>query len=407
MKKLLFFLLLLLILPLNNAYAISLKSTTNLTELAYTKNDQVSEISFKNNNLLMVGTTESPTLNWLGGSLSGQSDGFIASFAQTGSINWAARLGNEANEIAVSHVVDQDGSIWVLGATNTPTPGTQSSLPSTILNPDNVPLNQTPSVFSAINKVKVWQISNTGTVVNSFEYQMADVVLPTKIFVSESNITIFGNIFSKDNVSGFFITASKNGAFNNLVKIGVKSTKFNAAIKQSDGNFTVVGSSGDAISKSKPISKLDALTLRLSNTGVVKQVGRATLKNSTRQWNSIDSGLLQGGQVKYPKVMEAAITKFTDINKPVWNLRYTGKSSALVAAGKNSWATFISAGAIKGLTNWKPKVGSPVLLELGKKGELVNAYSLPAPAVAIDSDLEFGTFLVTDSGKGFGLVLVK
>ena len=43
----------------------------------------------------MVGTTESPTLNWLGGSLSGQSDGFIASFAQTGSINWAARLGNE------------------------------------------------------------------------------------------------------------------------------------------------------------------------------------------------------------------------------------------------------------------------------------------------------------------------
>ena len=78
-----------------------------------------------------------------------------------------------------------------------------------------------------------------------------------------------------------------------------------------------------------------------------------------------------------------------------------------MASGKNSWATFISSGTISGLTKWKPKIASAVLLEFGKKGQLINSYLLAAPAVAIDSDTESGTFLVTDSGKSLGLVLIN
>jgi hypothetical protein len=44
---------------------------------------------------------------------------------------------------------------------------------------------------------------------------------------------------------------------------------------------------------------------------------------------------------------------------------------------------------------------------LGKKGELINAYTIAAPAVVIDTSTDIGTVLVTDSGKSFGLVLIN
>ena len=91
----------------------------------------------------------------------------------------------------------------------------------------------------------------------------------------------------------------------------------------------------------------------------------------------------------------------------MWNVRYLSRSTALVAAGKNSWATFVSSGAIKGISTWKPKNPTPVALELGKKGELINAYTIAAPAVVIDTSTDIGTVLVTDSGKSFGLLLIN
>ena len=159
--------------------------------------------------------------------------------------------------------------------------------------------------------------------------------------------------------------------------------------------------------KVKPLSKTDAVTLKISASGVLQQVARATLKNTSRSWNSIASGLLQGGKVSYSNKTEAAITKFSALNKPTWNVRYLSKSPALVANSKNSWTTFISSGLIKGVSTWKPKNASPVVLELGKKGDVISAYTLPAPAVALASNNEIGTVVVTDSGVSFGLVVIN
>jgi hypothetical protein len=384
-----------------------MKNAKTLVELSYVNNDQVSEISYKNNNLLIVGTTESPGSNWLGGILGGQSDGFIASYLNTGLQNWSVRLGSDTNEIATAHARDQDGSIWILGASNTTTIGTQTIIPPTIINPDNVPITPSSTILSAMTKIKVWQISSAGALIKNFEYVAPEVVLPNKIFVTNSSLTIFGNIYGKTSTNGFYISASKDGVFGNLLKIGATATQLNSAILQSNGNFIVVGSSSDKILKSKPIGKVDAITLNISSSGEIQQVARATLKNTSRSWSSIDVGLLQGGRVNYSSKAEAAITKFSALNKPVWNVRYVGKSAALVASGKNSWATFISSGQISGVPKWKPKTSSSVLLEFGKKGELINSYLLPAPAVAIDADTESGTFLVTDSGKSLGLVLIN
>jgi hypothetical protein len=48
-----------------------------------------------------------------------------------------------------------------------------------------------------------------------------------------------------------------------------------------------------------------------------------------------------------------------------------------------------------------------VLLELGKKGEVLTSYTLAAPAVAIGANNEIGTAVITDSGASFGLVLIN
>ena len=75
--------------------------------------------------------------------------------------------------------------------------------------------------------------------------------------------------------------------------------------------------------------------------------------------------------------------------------------------GKNAWVTFVSSGAITGVPSWKPKNPTPVLLGLGKKGEVVAPFTLTAPAVAIEANNEIGTVVITDSGVSFGLVVVN
>lgn len=404
-----FFLIFLLIFSLqpSTANAIVVKNTKALIELPYSKSDQVSDVVLTPVSAILIGTTESPNSPWISGNLGGASDGFIASYSSLGAPLWNLRLGGIENEIATSAAIDSDGSIWVLGAGTaliTPTPK-----PSTgpVLNPDNVISDPSQVKNSPLNRIKLWQISNTGRLLNSFEFISENIVNPRKIIVSGANLNIFGNSYNKSDVSGFYISANKFGVFSPKVKYGVKTTQLNSAIINSDISFTVVGVSGDQLLKTKALGKLDAITIKVSSSGVLQVVGRATLKNTTRNWSSISNGLLQGGKVSYSNRTEAAITKFSAINKPSWNVRYSAKSSALVASGKNSWASFISSGPIKSVPAWKPKIPTPVVLELGKKGEALNSYKLSAPAVAMAVNSEIGTVIITDSGVSFGFIVIN
>jgi hypothetical protein len=407
LKKVFLSILLFLIMAPNSAYATSMKSLKPITDLPYLNNDQVSDIALSGQNIFLTGTTESTNSNWITGSLGGLSDGFLISYAITGMQNWGLRLGNENSEIATSIAIDQDGSIWVVGAGNSVTQSTQPSNPAGLLNPDNVPINPTQVSNTPINKVKLWQISNSGVLINTYEYQTENVIYPKKIMVSGGNLVILGDTYLSASTRGFFLSASKTGVFSNFSTVGSKSTQINSAIINSDLSITAVGSSSEQLLKAKPLGKVDAITLKISNSGIVKQVARATLRSTSRAWNSIDQGLLQGGKVSYSNKTEAAVTKFSALNKPVWNVRYLSRSTALVTTGKNPWATFVSSGAIKGVSSWKPKNPTPVLLEYGKKAELINAYTLTSPAVVIDSSTDIGTVLVTDSGRSFGLVVVN
>ena len=384
-----------------------MKDTKVLIELPYSKSDQVSDVVLTPVSAILIGTIESPNSTWINGNLGGASDGFIASYSSLGAPLWNLRLGGAENEIATSAAIDADGSIWVLGAATSLVTPTPKPATGPVLNPDNVVPEPGQVKNSPLNRIKLWQVSNTGRLLNSFEFVSENIINPRKIIISGANINIFGNSYNKSDVSGFYISANKFGAFSPKVKYGVKTTQINSAIINTDASFTVVGMSGDQLLKSKALSKLDAITMKTSSTGVLQVVGRATLKNTTRSWSSIGAGLLQGGKVTYSNKTESAITKFSAINKPVWNIRYSAKSSALVASGKNSWASFISSGPIKSVPAWKPKIPIPVVVELGKKGEALNSYKLSAPAVAMAVNSEIGTVLITDSGVSFGFVVIN
>lgn len=407
MKRVLLVFILIFTLQPSTANAIVMKDTKVLIELPYSKSDQVSDVVLTPVSAILIGTIESPNSTWINGNLGGASDGFIASYSSLGAPLWNLRLGGAENEIATSAAIDADGSIWVLGAATSLVTPTPKPATGPVLNPDNVVPEPGQVKNSPLNRIKLWQVSNTGRLLNSFEFVSENIINPRKIIISGANINIFGNSYNKSDVSGFYISANKFGAFSPKVKYGVKTTQISSAIINTDASFTVVGMSGDQLLKSKALSKLDAITMKTSSTGVLQVVGRATLKNTTRSWSSIGAGLLQGGKVSYSNKTESAITKFSAINKPVWNIRYSAKSSALVASGKNSWASFISSGPIKSVPAWKPKIPIPVVVELGKKGEALNSYKLSAPAVALAVNSEIGTVLITDSGVSFGFVVIN
>ena len=391
----------------SSANAAVMKNTKPLVELPYTKADQISSVLLTPISIIITGTTESPSSSWINGALAGVSDGFIASYSALGAPLWNTRLGSNANEIATSAAIDLDGSIWIAGATSALVSPNPTAIPPKVLNPDNVILDPTAAVSTPLNRIKIWQISSSGNLLNSFEYIGENIINPKKLLVTDTNLIILGSIYDKSSVAGFYLSASKSGVFTPIIKFGSKSTQINSAISNKDGSITAVGSSGELLLKVKPLSKVDAVTLKISSAGVLQQVARATLKTTSRSWSSIDAGLLQGGRVTYSNKTEAAITKFSALGKPVWNVRYSAKSPALVANGSNSWATYISSGAIKGVPAWKPKAATPVLIEFGKKGEVISSHTLSAPAVAIAANNEIGTVVIIDSGVAFGLVVVN
>ena len=392
------------ILPANAAVMSATKPTV---ELSYSGNEQVSDLLLTPISISLIGTTEASTSSWIAGSLSGGSNGFISTFSSTGAPLWNLRLGNTNNEIATSAATDSDGTTWVVGASTTSIIKNPNPTPSKLINPDNVVIEPAAPTNSSFTKLNLWQISVTGQLLNSFETQTVGVVNPQKIFVNSAGVTIFGDYYEKSAVKTFYTSVSKNGVFTPFIKYGVKATQITSGIQNSDGSFTMVGKSADLLLKVKPLSKGDAITLKISNKGVLQQVARATLKSTTRSWDSISTALLQGGLVKYSNKSEAAITKFSALGKPTWNNRYLSKSTALVATGSNSWTTFISNGLIAGVPAWKPKIASAVLLQLGKKGEVITATSFSGTPVAIGRNNEIGTVVITDSGTSFGLVLVN
>ena len=187
------------------ANAATMKATKSLVELPYTKSDQVSDVLLTPVSILLVGTTESPSSTWINGALGGLSDGFISSYSSICAPMWSLRLGGVSDELATAAAIDSDGSIWVLGASSSPATATASPTPAKVLNPDNVVIDPQQPSATPLKRIKVWQVSNTGNLLNSFEFLSENIVNPKKILISEGNLFILGNLYEKNLVQAFLL----------------------------------------------------------------------------------------------------------------------------------------------------------------------------------------------------------
>ena len=213
MKKVLAVLISVSLFSIAPVNAASMKSSKALVELPYTKSDQVSDVVLTPVSVILIGTTESPNSTWISGSLSGSSDAFVASYSSIGAPLWNLRLGQASSEIATSAAIDTDGSIWVVGASSGSVVSSSTPTPPKILNPDNVILDQSTTTSTPMNRVRVWQISNTGILLNTFEFVFENVINPKKILITGSNLSIVGTIYGKAVTQGFYLSVTKNGVF--------------------------------------------------------------------------------------------------------------------------------------------------------------------------------------------------
>jgi hypothetical protein len=170
--------------------AATMKASKSLIDLPYIKSDQVSDVLLTPVSILLVGTTESPSSTWINGALGGLSDGFITSYSSIGAPMWNLRLGGVSDEIATAAAIDSDGSIWVLGASSSAAMASPSATPAKVLNPDNVTIDPQQLSATPLKRIKIWQVSNTGNLLNSFEFLSENIVNPKKILISGNNLLI-------------------------------------------------------------------------------------------------------------------------------------------------------------------------------------------------------------------------
>ena len=217
-------------LPISTADAAVMKSTKSVIDLPYIKSDEISDTALTPNNIILTGTTESPNSSWINGPLGGLSDAFIASYSPSGSQIWNLRLGSITNEIATSLLVDVDGSIWIVGAGTSIITPTPAATVGNVLNPDNVAIEALQSRNSPLNRIKLWQVSSSGSLLNAFEYISEDIINPKKILSTGNNLIIIGDCYEKSTVKGFYLSVTKTGVFSPIIKYGIKSTQIKCHI---------------------------------------------------------------------------------------------------------------------------------------------------------------------------------
>ena len=253
----------------------------------------------------IVGTVETSTTSVITATALGGTDGYVANLDSTGKQVWNIRLGTPSDDVATAMTTDAAGNLWVVGATTIPVPDVSAPVvPLTTINPSQItiqPIIQKPPGFQ---RILVWQINPTGTLVHTFSSDYSDVLAPTSIAFKNSSFTI----------SGISVPATGEATSSRTFSLPMSA----------DGTF---------------------------------------------------------GAVQYFPLKPIKISPVTSI-----------KSS------QYSWQSFVATGGIQGVTGFKPKVPTSVLIKYSlKTGSIVNVYSLPGTLLSMIYKPTIGVVLATTS----------
>ena len=120
----------------------------------------------------------------------GGTDGFISALNPQGVKVWELRLGSPGDDVATAGLIDDSGTIWVVGSSavapsaSTPAPG--------------------------LNRLTVWEISAGGLLENTFTKDVGDIDIPTSVALKGANFIIQG-ISNKAGFPSFTVSLTPLG----------------------------------------------------------------------------------------------------------------------------------------------------------------------------------------------------
>ena len=156
--------------------------------------DQVSDLLTNASGNFVIGTIETSTSTVVTSpALGGSSDGFISASSYTGQQLWNLRLGTPLDDVATVGYIDSLGNIWVAGATAIPAPQVAPTpLAPNTANPSQIQVQPVPPPTSGLKRLVVWEISSTGSLLNTYTADSTDVLIPKAITLKLKKITITG-----------------------------------------------------------------------------------------------------------------------------------------------------------------------------------------------------------------------
>jgi len=191
--------------PLATSFALSLSG-----------GDQLSDVLTNSSGTFLIGTIETSTSTLVTSpAIGGSSDGFISSFSYTGQQLWSLRLGTPLDDVATAGYIDSLGNIWVAGATAIPTPQVAPTplAPNTV-NPSQIQVAPVTPPTSGLKRLVVWEISQSGSLLNTYTADSTDVLLPSAITLNLKKITVSG-VSNSSSANSFESTISPIGLSQN------------------------------------------------------------------------------------------------------------------------------------------------------------------------------------------------
>jgi hypothetical protein len=369
-----------------SAQAVPKKITVNSLKLLTTIGlpSEVSGVVVSGKNLIVYGTQNSRA--------------YAKAVDVNGTQLWKIQLDQSQGSVATAAAVDAVGDIWIAGSTPltaisaVPPPGnTQATI-----NPDNAVI-PVPTLVGDLKALTIWKVSATGVSSPASVLPSSHVILPTSLLIDKAGLIIVGSLASEKTNAGFIVSLTSSGVFSKLVQIGSISTTVESVSRNTDGTFTLVGSSGETIAGKKLVGLIDGVIVRVSKDLKIVSAVRSSISKGKRIWNSTTTSLLLGGEVVVGNKSEVAVTKFSTRYLPSWTFRFAGTGPAFTIG--STQLLFLSSGTIPELA-WNPKPPTPLLITFNSKGAISAADSAPIGQRLLVGSLEskeLGPLVVTSS----------
>lgn len=369
-----------------SAQAVPKKITVNSLKLLTTIGlpSEVSGVVVSGKNLIVYGTQNSRA--------------YAKALDVNGTQLWRTQLDQSQGSVATAAVVDTAGDIWIAGST----PLTPASVvaPSgntqAMINPDNAVIPPA-TLVGDLKALTVWKVSATGVIGSPSVLPSSHVILPTGILIDKAGLTIVGSLASEKTNAGFIVSLNSSGVFSKLVQVGSFSTTIESVSRNTDGSFTLVGSSSETIASRKLAGLVDGVIVRVSKDLKIVSAVRSSINKGRRIWSSTTTPLLLGGEVVAGGKSEVAVTKFSSRYIPTWTFRFAGTGPAFTIG--STQLLFLSNAAVPQLA-WNPKTPTPLLITFNSKGAISAADSAPIDQRIVMGSLEskeLGPLVVTSS----------